>query len=196
MSGHYITTLPAMTVAALLTRRESFPLAAALRLLSYLRPGCRDLYLKVRCSYIKTTAERQTGRRGHACPAGWAESSRAVIDGPGKREQEDALGHRFSQPGTGEPQELGLKKTYSGVKGFNVQGGGAESIRKIYQGHCLIPRTITAECIISYHHLDRSLASNDFHCTCIRNILTPYIVIDRPSWCVCRYYRVTWRPTL
>lgn len=113
----------AMTVAALLTRRESFPLAAAPRLLSYLRPGCRDLYLKVRCSYIKTTADRQTGRQGHACPAGWAESSRAVIDGPGKREQEDALGHRFSQPGTGEPQELGLKKTYSGVKGFNVQGG-------------------------------------------------------------------------
>lgn len=33
----------AMTVAALLTRRESFPLAAAPRLPTYASPGCRDI---------------------------------------------------------------------------------------------------------------------------------------------------------
>ncbi|EFQ97394.1 hypothetical protein MGYG_00434 [Nannizzia gypsea CBS 118893] len=63
----------AMTVAALLTRRDSFPLAAAPRLYS-------------------------DGKQG------------------------EALGTGFSQPGTGEPQELGLKKAYSGLKDFNVQG--------------------------------------------------------------------------
>lgn len=49
----------ALTVAALLTRRESFPLAAAPRLR---QPGLSRSLSKVRCSYIKTAADRQTGR--------------------------------------------------------------------------------------------------------------------------------------